>query len=127
MITHNPDEVINTFSSKEGVRWVNHRDHRHTALITTDAVYPYSRDAAFFPEQIKSGLKGHTVLDMLFADSYEHPLMVYFDVTDQVEKKRAALASCPSVIAADHVDGYIDEIKIGDKYYEQLRYVSGLY
>jgi len=127
VITHNPDEVINTFSSKEGVRWVNHRDHRHTALITTDAVYPYSRDTAFFPAQLKDGLETHTVLDMLFADSYEHPLRVYFDVTDFIEQKRQALAACPSVIEPDHVDGYIDEIKIGSRYYEQLRYVSGLY
>lgn len=127
VITHNPDEVINTFSSKGGVRWVNHRDHRHTALITTDAVYPYSRDTAFFPQQLKDGLKPHTVLDMLFADSYEHPLRVYFDVSDFIDKKRKALACCPSVIEPDHIDGYIDEIKIGERYYEQLRYVSGLY
>lgn len=127
VITHNPDDVINTFSSNEGVRWVNHRDHRHTALITTDAVYPYSRDTAFFPEQLKAGLQPHTVLDMLFADSYEHPLRVYFDVTDFVDQKRHALAACPSVIEPDHIDGYIDETKIGDRYYEQLRYIKDLY
>lgn len=127
VITHNPDEVINTFSSAEGVRWINHRDHRNTALITCDAVYPYSRDTAFFPDQMKQGLTPHTVLELLLSDSYEHPLRLYFDVTDYVDKKRQALLACPSVVDPKHVEGYIDELRIGDRYYEQLRYLSGLY
>ncbi len=109
------------------MRRVNHRDHRHTALVTTDAVYPYSRDRAFFPEQLTSGLEPHSVTELLLADSYEHPLRLYFDVTDQVEKKRRALAACPSVIEPSHVDGYIGEIKIGTRYFEQLRYLKDLY
>lgn len=127
IITHNPDEIINTFSSKEGTYWVNHRDHRHTAQITVDALYPYSRDKAFFPEQLQSGLEPHSVYDLLVSDSYEHPLRLYFDITDHVDKKRKALASCPSVIPADHVEEYVEETKIGDRYYEQLRYIPGLY
>jgi LmbE family N-acetylglucosaminyl deacetylase len=126
VITHCPDEVINTFSFKEGVRWVNHRDHRHTALITTDAVYPYARDRAFFPDQIAEGLEGHEVTEMLMSDGYEHSLRAYFDVTDFVDKKREALQACPMAVPADHVQGYIDELKIGDRYYEQLRYLKGL-
>ncbi|HEV2412555.1 MAG TPA: PIG-L deacetylase family protein [Candidatus Saccharimonadales bacterium] len=127
VITHNPDEVINTFSSKENVHWVNHRDHRHTAIITTDAVYPYSRDRAFFPDQLNDGLEPHTVYELMFSDSYEHPLNRFFDVTDYVDKKRRALRACPSVVEAEHVEEYIDEIKLGDRYYEQLRYLRGLY
>lgn len=127
VITHNPDEVINTFSSKEGVYWVNHRDHRHTALITVDAIYPYSRDRAFFPSQLENGLEPHTVTELLVSDSYEHKLRLYFDITDYIDKKRDALASCPSVIPHDHVEEYIEETKIGDRYYEQLRYIPGLF
>ncbi|MBI2797820.1 PIG-L family deacetylase [Candidatus Saccharibacteria bacterium] len=126
VITHNPDEVINTFSSKDGVRWVNHRDHRDTALVTTDAIYPYSRDRAFFPDQLQK-LEPHTVTEVLYADSYEHPCRVYFDVTDYVDKKAEALNCCPSVIESEHVQEYVDETKIGDRYYEQLRYYSRLY
>jgi LmbE family N-acetylglucosaminyl deacetylase len=127
VITHNPDEVINTFSAKDGVRWVNHRDHRHTALITTDAIYPYSRDRAFFPEQLKQGLKPHSVSEILYSDSYEHPQRLYFDVTKNIDKKRQALACCPSVIPKDHIEEYIDELKIGNRYFEQLRYYKDLY
>ncbi len=127
VITHCPDEVINTFSSKDNVRWVNHRDHRHTAIITVDAVYPYSRDKNFFADQLQNGLTPHTVTDMCFSDSYEHALNHYFDVTDYIEQKRQALSACPSVIEPKHVEDYIQETKIGDKYYEQLRFVSGLF
>lgn len=127
IITHNPDEVINTFSSKGGVYWVNHRDHRNTATATVDALYPYSRDKAFFPEQLQAGLETHSVYALLVSDSYEHSLRLYFDVTDFVDKKRQALSSCPSVIEQDHVEEYISETRIGDRYYEQLRYISGLY
>ncbi len=127
VITHNPDEVINTFSSKQNIRWVNHRDHRHTAIITTDAVYPYSRDRGFFPDQIESGIEPHTVLEMLYADSFENSLNAHFDITNFIDLKRRALSACSSVIDPDHVEEYIAENKIGNKYYEQLRYLSGLY
>lgn len=127
VITHCPDEVINTFSSKENVRWVNHRDHRHTAIITADAVYPYSRDKNFFVDQLQEGLAPHIVTDMCFSDSYEHALNHYFDVTEFIDKKRLALSACPSVIEPKHVEDYIEETRVGNKYYEQLRFVSGLF
>lgn len=127
VITHNPHQVINTFSSAEGVRWVNHRDHRHTGLITTDALYPYSRDTAFFPDQLAAGLKSHMVTEILYSDSHELPENVAVDVSDHIEQKRRALAACSSVIPAEHVNNYIDEIKIGDKYFEQLGYFNGLF
>lgn len=127
VITHCPDEFINTFSTKDNIRWVNHRDHRHTGQIVTDAIYPYSRDKAFFASQLKTGLKPCTVLEVLYSDAYEHPQRVYFDTSEYIEQKRAALSSCPSVIEKDHVAEYIDETKIGDKYFETLRYYKNLY
>lgn len=127
VITHCPDEFINTFSAKDNVHWVNHRDHRHTGQIVTDAIYPYSRDRAFFTEQLNAGLKTCTVLEVLYSDAYEHPKRVYFDTTDFVQQKRTALSSCPSVIEKEHIDEYIDETKFGDKYFEVLRYYKDLY
>jgi N-acetylglucosamine malate deacetylase 1 len=127
VITHNPHEVINTFSSKKGIRWVNHRDHRHTGLIATDAVYPYSRDTAFFPDQLAEGLKTHTVTELLYSDWHERPENIYFDITGYVDAKRQALSACPSVIPGEHVEEYIEETKIGARYFEQLGYFKGLY
>jgi LmbE family N-acetylglucosaminyl deacetylase len=123
IICHNPEEIINTFSEEENIRWVNHRDHRHSAIITVDAAYPYSRDRGFFPEQLEK-LEPHTVEYLLFSDFYTHPQRVYFDVTDFVDKKRAALTACKSVVPEEHVDSYIEELKHGDRYYEILRFVK---
>lgn len=123
IITHNPEEVINTFSEEENIRWVNHRDHRHAALIAVDAAYPYSRDRGFFPEQLEK-LEPHTVEYLLFSDSYTHPQRAYFDVTDYVEKKRVALVACKSVVPREHVDSYVEELKHQDRYYEILRFIK---
>lgn len=123
IITHCPDEFINTFSSKEGVYWINHRDHRHTAQATIDAIYPYSIDTNFFPEQLSSGLSSHKVSEVLLSDAYEHPMRKQFKISGFEDKKRAALAECKSVIPADHVDDYIDETKIGNDYFETLRHI----
>src|SRR5678809_1395274 len=58
VITHNPENKIIRFA--EGVNWINHRDHKNTALATVDAVYPYSRDLLHFPEQLQEeGAKSH--------------------------------------------------------------------
>jgi LmbE family N-acetylglucosaminyl deacetylase len=123
VITHNPDEVINTFSTSEQVWWVNHRDHRHTAIACMDAIYPYSRDTNFFPHQLKNGTKGHIVNEVLIADSYEHPGVIAFCIDNQLEQKRRALSACKSVIPADHVEEYIEETKAENgHYYEKLRW-----
>ena len=124
IITHNPYEVINTFSEEEGVRWVNHRDHRHTAIVTLDATYPYCRDTAFFPHHIKQGLKPHYVSEFLFSDSYTNKNAVAIEVTDFVDKKRAALKHHANALTDEEIEGFIDEIKQGDKYFEVLGYTK---
>lgn len=45
VITHNPEDTIIKFFNKS--TWINHRDHRNTALATLDAVYPYSRNTKY--------------------------------------------------------------------------------
>lgn len=122
IITHNPEEVINTFDTN--THWVNHRDHRNIATITCDAAYPYSRDRGFFPDHFDQGLEPHTVEYLLFSDSYTHPDRVYFKVDKYIDKKRKALEVCQSVINQEHLDGYIDELKYDDGYYEPLRLVK---
>jgi LmbE family N-acetylglucosaminyl deacetylase len=121
IITHNPHEVINTFSAKEGVRWVNHRDHRNTGLIVTDAMYPYSRDKNFFPEQLTAGLSGHELSSIAYSDMNESSVARAFDITGYIEVKRRSLAASKSVIPEDHVGAYIEECRAADgRYYEVL-------
>jgi LmbE family N-acetylglucosaminyl deacetylase len=46
-------------------RYINHRDHRMTAMVTLDAVFPYARDFHAFPELIEQGLLPHKVKEVL--------------------------------------------------------------
>src|SRR3989338_493711 len=89
IITQNPFDPINIFD--ENIAWVNHRDHRGTASIVLDAVYPFSRDRGFFPEHFEHGLEPHTINELLFSDSYSYPEVKYFEFTDFYEKKKQAL------------------------------------
>lgn len=122
VITHNPEEIINTFS--KDTRWVNHRDHRHTAIIVVDAAYPYSRDTAFFPEQLKNGLTPHKVSEFLFSDSYTHVERLYFEVTKYLESRRKAFEQYKSSLSKKEIDGLMEEIKKDNGSFEVLRYVN---
>lgn len=123
IITHNAEDAIINFNNHS--HWVNHRDHRNTSWITLDAAYPYSRDRGFFTEQFdKMGLEPHTVSSLLITDSYMHPEVKYFDVTDQIETKKEALRNHPSAISPDYAEDYAEENKIEDGYFEPLRFVE---
>jgi LmbE family N-acetylglucosaminyl deacetylase len=123
IITHNPEEIINWYSKSVG--WINHRDHRHTAEIVLDATYPYCRDQAFFPHQLKnSNLKPCYVSEFLFSDSYTHPDLLHFDVTEYIFCKKNALVKHVNGLDKDEIDGFMDEIKQGKKSYEMLRYIN---
>ncbi len=123
IITHNPEEAINTFAP--GIHWVNHRDHRNTALITIDAAYPYSRDRGFFPEHFKKDkLQPHNVNKLMFSDSYMHPEVVKIDIAKFIDFKRSALSAHKSVLSHENVEDYISENKTSAGYAEVFRYIS---
>lgn len=120
LITHNPQDVVIAFPPSSA--WINHRDHRNTGLITCDAAYPYCHDRGFFPEHFEQGLQSHQVNKILFADSYTKENVLYFETTDYVGQKAEALQNHPSAINPEHAQDYVDENKIGDKYFEPLAY-----
>lgn len=122
IITHNPDEHINTFSPE--VHWVNHRDHRHTASIVLDAAYPYSRDTAFFPEQLKNGLTPHSVGKFLLSDFYTHPDVLAFEVSSVLEKRKKALEQHVNGLSREETDSMMEEIKMDGGNFERLRFVD---
>jgi LmbE family N-acetylglucosaminyl deacetylase len=126
VITHNPEHVIIRFA--EGENWVNHRDHMNTALITTYAAYPYSRDSNFFPEQLAGeNLGSHTVTEFLYIDYYDHPDMVTIDITDHLETRIKAHAchfsQYPDQTAREFAD-FFTTFEGTDKRYERFRYVA---
>lgn len=120
VITHNPFDPINSFD--ETTKWVNHRDHRKTATLVLDAVYPYSRDRGFFPEHFNKGLSSRTVSKFLFSDSYTYPNVLYFDISASLEKKRAALLKFPNSFPIEEAEALAEETKLSDRYYERLRF-----
>lgn len=124
VITHNVDDVVIKFS--EDTNWVNHRDHRHTAQVVVDAVYPYSRDRGFFPEHFtESGLSQHTVQELLFVDIYQGEDLVRFDITDFVEQKTKALQEHKNAIDPEHAPDYIQDFLNEDgRYREVMKWVK---
>ena len=98
IITHNPEVSIVGFSKE--VSHVNHRDHRNTGQSTIDAVYPYSRDILFFPEQLKDAVS-HSTHELLLTDSYNHPDEIFINITAYYSKRVEALRQHASQFAGD--------------------------
>lgn len=61
---HRPDLVITWDGFRPGF---NHRDHRHTGIITYDAIYPAADDHLFYPHQKEEDLQPHRPYAMLLA------------------------------------------------------------
>lgn len=126
IITTNPEDMIIRFD--KDVNWVNHRDHRHTGRIAVDAAYPYARDLLFFPEQLKDkGLGFHACKEFLFTDVYNHPDLVYIDVTDYTQDRSNALAAHTSQYTLDHArestDFFTKLPDYGSRRFDRFRYV----
>jgi LmbE family N-acetylglucosaminyl deacetylase len=98
IITHNPEISIVRFT--KDVSHVNHKDHRNTGQSTIDAVYPYSRDILFFPEQLKD-TTSHSTHELLLTDSYSHPDEIFINITDTYSKRVEALKQHASQFAGD--------------------------
>ncbi len=123
IITHNPFDPINSFN--KDIHWVNHRDHRNTASIVLDAVYPYSRDRGFFPKHFTQKLEPHIVSELLFSDSYSYQDVKYFEITNFVDKKRKALHMHKNALSSEQIENeFLEEIKLTPtKSYERLKHV----
>jgi len=123
VITHNPDDHLIIFNNTS--HWVNHRDHRHTGSIALDAVYPYSRDRGFFPDQLnKHQLSPCGVNKILLSDSYTKDYLKYFSIDNFLEQKRKALKQHISAFDPSTVDDYIDENEINGSYFEPLGFLK---
>ena len=124
IVTHNPEKTL--IRDEDGGYYVNHRDHRHTAEVTIDAAYPYSRDLLFYPEHIKDGLSGHSCSEFLFVDSWGHQDSIYIDITDFAETRTKAIACHKSQYSIENAQGSTDFFapEIDGKRHEQFRYVK---
>ena len=126
IITTNPEDLIIRFD--KDVNWVNHRDHRHTGRIALDAAYPYARDLLFFPEHFKNKeASSWACTEFLFTDVYEHPDLVYIDVSDFIDYRTRALAAHSSQYSLKHAKESTDfftKLPIyGNRRFDRFRYV----
>jgi LmbE family N-acetylglucosaminyl deacetylase len=80
-------EVVATADPYRKYMW--HRDHRITGIVTLDAVFPYARGHLTYPELLGEGLEPHTVREMWFWGAEEPNLRL--DITKTLETKFAAL------------------------------------
>jgi len=84
--TYKPDMVV-TVDPYRG--YLDHRDHRITAQVTLDAVFPYANDAHIYPDLLEQGLQPHRVKEILFCGTGDPNY--YIDITDTIDTKIAAL------------------------------------
>lgn len=126
IITTNPQDMIIRFD--KNINWVNHRDHRNCGKSAIDASYPYARDLLFFPEHLKEkGVNSHKTVEFLLVDYYDHPDLVYIDVTKYIDirvKAHAAHSSQYSLKdARDSADFFTKSKSFGTRRFERYRYV----
>lgn len=82
IVTHNPNRTFNLFAS--------HRDHRTTAGVVLDCVYPLARDYLSFPELIAQGLEPHKVREVYMMWGEDSDTVI--DISDTLDLKLKALA-----------------------------------
>ncbi len=95
---HRPD-VVMTADPYRKYLW--HRDHRITGIVTLDAIFPYARDHLSYPEQIAEGLTPHRVKEVYLWGSPEPD--TFIDVTETFSLKLAAL-SCHASQVGQHFE-----------------------
>ncbi len=69
--------------------YLDHRDHRITARVTLDAVFPYAGDVHSYPDLLEQGLQPHKVKEVLIYGT-EDP-NYHINITDTIDVKIAAL------------------------------------
>lgn len=91
VITMDPAFLYTPHAPWSGKAFINHTDHRATALSTVDAVFPLSRDRLSFPLHEKQGLTPHTVKEMWFTSFVEKGNHLV-DITETLSQKIEALS-----------------------------------
>jgi LmbE family N-acetylglucosaminyl deacetylase len=100
-----PDIVMTTDPYR---KYMWHRDHRITGIVTLDAIFPYSRDRLSYPEHIAEGLKPHHVREIYLWGS-EDP-NIYIDITETFDTKIAAL-TCHTSQVGSRIEGLKQRIR----------------
>ena len=84
VITFDPETII-----ANGRNYVNHPDHRATAIAATYAVFPSAGSRPIFPDLLEAGYEPHNV-DRLYLHLSNHPNH-FIDITETMPLKQDAL------------------------------------
>lgn len=85
------------------IKAFQHRDHRITGIVTTDAIYPYARDHLHYPEQItQEGLEPHKVRELWYWGADEPDVIV--DISDTIDRQIRALERHESQVPGLNVE-----------------------
>ena len=109
-------------------RYVNHPDHRAVGEAALAAIFPAARDRLTFPELLLEGLEPHKVKELYMWGSL-HPDK-WFDITDVIDIKLAALAAHKSQLSIEEVEAHVRERSsiageaIGVKYAEAFKFIA---
>jgi LmbE family N-acetylglucosaminyl deacetylase len=118
--THHPS-IIYDYSKKLDGYFINHRDHRAVGTVVFDAVYPFSRNPAFFADQKDS----HTVTKLLVSyDQISNP-NVKIDISDVIELKKRAMLCHKSQFSKEEVDQLLsEENQENNKFFEFSEFIN---
>ena len=122
--SHEPGNQYLQSYDKKGY-FVQHRDHRKIGEAVIDAVYPFSRDRSFFPEQFSEGIKPREVFDILLTDEKE--CNFDFDCTDTLEVKKEAMRAHKSQFNEETIEELINIFTFKGKVLEKFNYVKLLW
>ncbi len=97
VMTFDPETVI-----PDGRAYINHPDHRATAIAATYAIFPSAGSRPIFPALLQAGYEPHDVDRAYFflTNHADHTI----DITETMEKKRNALRCHPSQFGEDVID-----------------------
>lgn len=80
-------------------RYLQHRDHRHAAIMAMDAVFPYARDRLSYPEHEAAGIAPHKTGEVFIVGPEEPEF--FLDIADTFEQKVDALMCHRSQVGDD--------------------------
>ena len=93
----------------DGYRGFNHRDHRTVGIAALDAVFPLSRNANSYAEQVAGGAEPVRVNTVLLAGSNEPNHFV--DVSDQLDRRIDALLRHASQVQAPNREEMVKRMR----------------
>ncbi len=103
---HKPDIVVCMDPFR---KYWQHRDHRNTAIMAMDSVYPYARDRLSYPEDEAQGIEPHKVGEVFVAGPDTPD--AYVDISPFIDKKIEALLCHKSQVGAQTKEEMREQLK----------------